>query len=108
MQPEERFARIEALLSETSAEADRCHRLAMERMDRAERESTAKHKAAMDRMNLAEQRMQKFDLRLEATRKLVEAGMKIVVRNNIELRELKQAQKAFLDSLRKGSNGHRR
>jgi hypothetical protein len=62
----------------------------------------------MDRMNLAEQRMQKFDQRLEATRKLVEAGMKIVVRNNIELRELKQAQKAFLDSLRKGSNGHRR
>lgn len=66
-------------------------------------------------MERAEQRMEKFDLRLEATRKLVEAGMKIVLRieeRHLALeetvRELAKSQKAFLDSLRKSGNGSRR
>lgn len=94
MQPGARFAKIEAILhamAERMQQADR-------RMDRAE-----------ERMDRAEQRMQKFDQRLEVTRKLVQAGMKIVIQNNVHLRELQRAQAAFLDSLRKGGgNGHQR
>jgi AcrR family transcriptional regulator len=87
MQPEARFAKIEALLQAMA-----------ERMEQAER-----------RMDRAERRMEKFDYRLEVTRKLVQAGMKIVIQNNVQLRELQRAQAAFLDSLRKGGgNGHRR
>ena len=53
--------------------------------------------------------MLKFDHRLEVTRRLVQAGMKIVIQNNVHLRELQRAQAAFLDSLRKGGgNGRQR
>ena len=87
MQPETRFAKIEALLQAMA-----------ERMEQAER-----------RMDRAERRMEKFDYRLEVTRKLVQAGMKLVIQNNVQLKELQRAQAAFLDSLRKGGgNGHRR
>lgn len=87
MKPEARFAKIEALLQAMA-----------ERMEQAER-----------RMDRAEQRMEKFDQRLEVTRRLVQAGMKLVIQNNVQLRELQRAQAAFLDSLRKGGgNGHRR
>ena len=87
MQPEARFAKIEAILQAIA-----------ERMEQAER-----------RMDRAERRMEKFDYRLEVTRKLVQAGMKLVIQNNVQLKELQRAQAAFLDSLRKGGgNGHRR
>jgi chromosome segregation ATPase len=101
MQPEARFAKIEALLqamAERMEQAERRMDRAEERMDRAE-----------ERMDRAERRMEKFDRRLEVTRKLVQAGMKLVIQNNVQLRELQRAQAAFLDSLRKGgSNGHKR
>jgi chromosome segregation ATPase len=101
MQPEARFAKIEALLqamAERMEQAERRMDRAEQRMDRAEQ-----------RMDRAERRMEKFDYRLEVTRKLVQAGMKIVIQNNVQLRELQRAQAAFLDSLRKGGgNGHRR
>jgi AcrR family transcriptional regulator len=94
MQPEARFAKIEALLQAMAERMEQAER----RMDRAEQ-----------RMDRAERRMEKFDYRLEVTRKLVQAGMKIVIQNNVQLRELQRAQAAFLDSLRKGGgNGHRR
>ena len=87
MKPEARFAKIEALLQAMA-----------ERMEQAER-----------RMDRAEQRMEKFDYRIEVTRKLVQAGIKLVIQNNLQLRELQRAQAAFLDSLRKGGgNGHKR
>ena len=87
MQPEARFAKIEAILQAMA-----------ERMVQAER-----------RMDRAEHRMEKFDQRLEVTRKLVQVGMKLVIQNNVQLKELQRAQAAFLDSLRKGgTNGHRR
>jgi chromosome segregation ATPase len=108
MQPEERFAKIEALLqamAERMVQADR-------RMDRAEQrmekfdERMAQAERRMDR---AELRMEKSDQRIEVTRKLVQVGMKLVVQNNVQLKELQRAQAAFLDSLRKGGgNGHRR
>ena len=94
MQPEARFAKIEALLQAMAERMEQAER----RMDRAEQ-----------RMDRAERRMEKFDYRLEVTRKLVQAGMKLVIQNNVQLKELQRAQAAFLDSLRKGGgNGHRR
>ncbi len=83
------FDAIRTLLHATETSFNR-------RMDRAEQ-----------RMERAEERMEKFDRRIEATRKLVEAGMKIVVRLGQSQEELRKSQKAFLDSLRKGGNGHR-
>jgi MoaA/NifB/PqqE/SkfB family radical SAM enzyme len=65
-------------------------------------------------MERAEQRMEVFDRRLEAMRKLVEAGMKIVTRMGQRQQAMEEAildlaksQKAFLDSLRKAGNGSR-
>jgi hypothetical protein len=76
-----------------------------ERMDRAEERMDR----AEQRMDRAERRMEKFDYRLEVTRKLVQAGIKLVIQNNVLLKDLQRAQAAFLDSLRKGGgNGHRR
>ncbi|HTD43522.1 MAG TPA: hypothetical protein VK687_05050 [Bryobacteraceae bacterium] len=98
MQPEERFARIEALLHAMAERENQMEIRFNRRMDRAEQ-----------RMEQAERRMEKFDQRLEVTRKLVQVGMKLVIQNSVQLRELQRAQAAFLDSLRKGGgNGHRR
>jgi hypothetical protein len=59
-------------------------------------------------------RVEIFDRRLEAMRKLVEAGMKFVMRMGQRqraledtVRDLAKSQKAFLDSLRRGGNGSR-
>ena len=84
------------------------HRAAMARMDRAEKQWAAADKAWRERADRVDARMDKFDHQLQTTRKLVEAGMKIVSRLAADTRELKRSQKAFLDSLANGSNGHRR
>jgi hypothetical protein len=61
----------------------------------------------------AELRMDKFDKKLEATRKLLEGGIKFVSRLSVEIRELKREvsevsriQKAMLLSHTNGKNGH--
>ncbi|MCU1339865.1 MAG: hypothetical protein JWO19_5446 [Bryobacterales bacterium] len=81
---EKRFRRIEAILLET-AEG---HRQAKLRMD-------------------------DFDKKLQATRKLVEDGTKFVSRLSVEnrqlsreVREVSQIQKAMLRSNTNGKNGH--
>jgi hypothetical protein len=105
MQPEERFARIEALLHAMAERENQMEIRFNRRMDRAEQRMDR----AEQRMEQAERRMEKFDQRLEVTRKLVQVGMKLVIQNSVQLRELQRAQAAFLDSLRKGGgNGHRR
>ncbi|HEV8147243.1 MAG TPA: hypothetical protein VGP79_12715, partial [Bryobacteraceae bacterium] len=81
---------------------------AKRRMDAADRKSAADHKKAMDRLEAAEKRMEKFDVQLQATRKLVEAGMRIVLDLKTEVRALTKSQKAFLDSLRRGNGNGRR
>ncbi len=115
MEPEVRFAQIEARLRETSERAQPSDRRFNERMDRAIRRIEKGEEASkrrMDRLDAraaeSEKRMEKFDIRLEATRKLVEAGMKIVVRLVKSHRELEKSHKAFIDSLRKGGNGNGR
>ena len=88
MEPEvrERFDRIEATLERIA-----------EQQERGEKRAEA-----------ADKRMDRFDKQLQATRKLVEYGMKIVVNLAQDTRELKRSQKAFLDSLRNGRNGRKR
>jgi len=61
----------------------------------------------------AELRMDVFDKKLEATRKLLEGGIKFVSRLSVEVRELKREvsevsriQKAMLRSQSNGKNGH--
>ena len=48
------------------------------------------------RAGKAEERGAKFDQRLEATRKLVEAGMKMMVRMNSQMQEISNGQKLIL------------
>jgi DNA repair exonuclease SbcCD ATPase subunit len=127
----ERYERMEALLRAGIERGNQMDARFNERMDRAEKrmELADKRMDRVDkRMDRAEQRMDRseqrleraehrteiFDCRLETTRKLVEAGMKIMVRMGqrqqaVEdaIRELTKSQKAFLDSLRKGGNGSR-
>jgi uncharacterized protein YbaP (TraB family) len=88
---------------EVQAEFDEmreAHRRAMERMDKADARAAENHRRAMERM-------EKFDQQLQAMRKLVEAGIKIVSQLAADTRELKRSQKAFLDSLRHAGNGRR-
>jgi hypothetical protein len=80
----------------------------------ADQRAQKRKELADQRMDRAEQRMEIFDRRLETTRKLVEAGMKILVRMGLRqqamedaIRDLTKSQKAFLDSLRKSGNGSR-
>lgn len=96
-QAQRELSEIRALIREGAARAAENHRQAMARMDRAE--------ARADR---ADARMDRFDRQLQATRKLVEAGIKMVGRLAADTRELKKSQKAFLDSFRNGRNGHHR
>ena len=77
-------------------------------MDRAEKRNEERFEEVKKRFELADNRMDKFEQKLEATRKLVEAGIKLVTKLSVETRELKRSQKAFLDSFRNASNGHKR
>jgi hypothetical protein len=79
----------------------------MERMDRAEKCAVENHRRAMERMELAEKRMEKADQQIQAMRRLVIAGMKIVNQLAADTRELKRSQKAFLESFRHAGNGRR-
>ena len=114
---EKRFERIEALLHAMAGRENQMEirfnqrmEQAAQRMDRAEQ-----------RMDRAEQRMEKFDRQLKATHKIVQVGMKLMVRleerqkaTDIKIealtasvREIAKSQKALLDSLRRGGNGSR-
>jgi hypothetical protein len=73
----------------------------------------AMFRESAERNRLADLRMDKFDKKLEATRKLLEGGIKFVSRLSVEVRELKREvsevsriQKAMLRSNTNGKNGH--
>lgn len=106
---EVRFARIEALLREG---AERGHQMEMRsnrRMDRAEKRMKMAEQRTEKferRRGNADQRMETFGRRLEATRKVVETGMKLMVRLNANVNKLAESQRAMMDSLRIGGNGH--
>jgi len=107
MQPEETLAQIQARLRAAEEREDQIEARFNRRMDRAEQ-----------RMDRAEKRMEKFDDRLEKTRRLVEAGMKYLVRyeqrRDLEIKAMKedtrllqQALRAYIES-RHGGNGNGR
>jgi hypothetical protein len=57
------------------------------------------------RMVAAERRMDRADKEIEATRKLVAAGMKILMRNSADIKSLGKRMDAFLRSAGNGHNG---
>jgi len=57
------------------------------------------------RMVAAERCMDRADKEIEATRKLVAAGMKIVMRNSADIKSLGKRMDAFLRSAGNGHNG---
>lgn len=105
MEPEvrERFERIEANFERAEKRMERAEKrmaAADRRMERVDKKRELEHQRAMDRMD-------RFDRQLQATRRLVEAGIKLVAQLTRDTRELKQSQRAFLDSLRNAGNGRK-
>jgi len=81
------------------------------RANEMDRRWNERHEKAMARMDRADARMDKFERNLDGIRKLIQTGMKMLVRNEEEIREarretqdLKRAVRAFLQS-RNGGNG---
>lgn len=111
MEPEERFERIEMLLHAMAERENQMEIRFNQRMERSERRMDKfdrRMEAAERRMDRREASGEKFDRRLEATRKLVEVGMKLIQQLGKRHADLEKSQKAFLDSLRKGGNGNGR
>jgi hypothetical protein len=119
MDLEAKFDRIEALLHATAERGNQMELRFNRRMDRADQRmdrADQRMDRAEERADRAEQRADKFDKKLEATHKLVQQGMRMLLQlgeqqkqTRAELRELAKAQKAWLDSMRGGNgNGHRR
>ena len=115
---EARFERIESIL----------HVMA-ERENRMDIRFDKQHAQAMQRMDRMEERQNKADTQILATRKLVHVGMRLMVELQQGLKEIRQgfkelqiqqkktkasldelakSHKAFLDSLRNAGNGHKR
>jgi septal ring factor EnvC (AmiA/AmiB activator) len=114
----ERFERIEAILERIAERQDRADRrqdrfekhfqAAASRQDRFDKQlqAAASRQDRFDKqLQAAAARQEKFDKQLQVTAKLVAEGIKIVRTLASDTRELKRAQKAFLDSLRHGGNG---
>ena len=76
------------------------------RMERYEQLSKERHERAMERLDRAMQRLDKADIQIQATRKLVESGMKMVVRLGTRINDLAKRQDAFLRTFGNGRNGH--
>src|SRR5215471_19935750 len=104
MEPEveARFQRIESIL----------HAIA-ERENRMEIRFDQKHAQAMQRLDRMEKQQAKHDKQIQATANLVRAGMKMVMQQirdtkemKAEMREIARRQDAFLRAFRNGRNGH--
>lgn len=122
MEPEQEYAEIRALLHAT-AERDKQTEARMNRwekswekraaesdrrMARIEKRAAESEKRAEQRAAEAEKRMDRFDKQLLATKKLVDAGIKIVVDLGKRQKELEKSQKLFMDWLRRGNGNGRR
>ena len=121
MEPEVRFQRIESLLHAMAERENQMEIRFNQRMDRAEQrmdraeQRMDRAEQRMDRAEAkAEKRMQLFDTRLEATRKLVVAGIKMVTdiaqrqkKNDAAIRRLAETQQAYFDWRRRGNGNGR-
>lgn len=126
MTPEKQIEEIWSVLRAMTVRENEIEKRFNERMDRAEAKSTREHEKAMKRMDRheekmrlaqekADERMVKFDQRLEATRKLVEGGMKLVmemrrqqIADRAEVRRMQKNWDAYFASLRHPRNGNSR
>ena len=86
-------AEVWAMIKAAEVRADRADK----RMDRAE--------ARMDR---AEARMDRLEKSVDGIRKLVRTGMKLMVQIQQSQKMTDRKLQAFIDSLQKGGDGHRR
>jgi len=98
MDPEVRFQRIETLLHAMAERENQMEIRFNKRMEQFEQ-----------RMSRSEE---KFDRQIAGTNKLIVHGMKMIVKQGQEMRELKAEQKAFLAWWRRGNgngngDGHR-
>ena len=121
MEPEVRFQRIESLLHAMAERENQMEIRFNQRMDRAEQrmdqaeQRMDRAEQRMDRAEAkAEKRMQLFDTRLEATRKLVVAGIKMVTdiaqrqkMNDAAISRLVETQQAYFDWRRRGNGNGR-
>src|SRR5260221_7930915 len=77
------------------------------RMDRTEESFNRRMDRAEQRMDRAEQRMDKSDRQLDAIKKLIQHGMKLLVRNEEDIKAL-TAEVRALARFRGGANGNGR
>jgi hypothetical protein len=88
------FDKVWAILERTAQRGEQAEARFNRRMERAER-----------RMDAAEKRMDRADKQIEATRRLVVAGMKILIQDRAEIKALGKRMDAFLRSSGNGHNG---
>lgn len=91
-------------------ELERRYQLIEERAAAAEARWNRYMERVDARLDRAEARMAKYDIKFEATRKLVEGGMKLVMRNSAEIKALNKRMDDFMRASRNGrgsdGNGH--
>jgi hypothetical protein len=115
MQVEQQIKDIWAILHAMAERENQMEIRFNRKLETSERKREADQRAMNERMDRAEARMQKADRQIEATAKLVRQGMRIVLDLGerqkaaaTEIRELTKAQKAYLDSMRRGNGNGRR
>jgi len=122
MQVEQQITEIWAILHAIAERENQMEIRFNKRMEAADRKREADQRAMNERMDRAEARMHKAEARIGkmdgqilATYKLVRQGMKMLVELGAaqkemkqEIRELVKAQKAYLDSMRRGNGNGRR
>jgi hypothetical protein len=119
MEPEERFARIEATLDRTaedhrratadfdkrlkaqSDEMDKRHRIFLDELARADEKWNRRHEAAMARLDRDEVRHREDHRRVDEQ---IEKGMKLIAKNAADMRVFRAEVRAFIKAL---GNGHR-
>lgn len=104
------------MLGSMDSELERRYQLIEERAAAAEaqwkRRMDAEHTEWTRRADRADARMDRFDVQLQATKKLVEAGMKIVMRNSADIKALGRRIDDLVRGFQGGNgrgngNGHR-
>jgi len=109
---EREYAEIRELIRQSEerqkkfeARSIRDYERALRRMEVAEKRMDLADERWKKRWAAADERMDKFDKQLLVTKKLVEAGMKMVMRITTRLDRVAKTQEAFL---RSSGNGHNR
>lgn len=115
MQVEQQIKEIWAILHAMAERENQMEIRFNKKLEAVERKREADQRAMNERMDRAEARMDKTDRQILATYKLVRQGMKMLVELGTAQKEMKQevrglvkAQKAHVDSMRRGNGNGRR